>query len=49
MFYGISTLESYLKPNTVWLSLVTLFNGISAFMGYLTPKPYLEKSNSDNI
>ena len=29
--------------------LVSLFNGISTFVGYLLPKPFSEKNGSDTI
>ena len=34
----IFTIEMHLKPNLVWFGLVSLFNGISTFVGYLMPK-----------
>ena len=33
---------------SVWFSLVSLFNGISTFVGYLMPKPPFEKNSSGN-
>ena len=33
----------------VLLGLVSLFNGISAFVGYLMPKPYSKKNSSGTI
>ena len=32
-----------------WLGLVSLFYGISNFLGYLMPKPFLKKNSSDII
>ena len=43
------------KPNVnrfivlVWFDLVSLFNGISTFVGYSMPKPFPEKNNSGTI
>ena len=31
------------------LTLVSLFNGITTFVGYLIPKPSLQKNTSGNI
>ena len=31
------------------IGLLSLFNGISTFVGYLMPKPFFEKSSSGNI
>ena len=33
----------------VWFGLVSLFNGISAFIGYLTPKIFSQKNSSGTI
>ena len=33
----------------VWFGLVSLFNGISTFVGYQMLKPLLKKDNSDTI
>ena len=35
----------------VWIfdGLVSLFNGISTFVGYLTPKPFPEKNSGGTI
>ena len=33
----------------IWLGLVSLFNGISTFVGYLISKPFLLKNNNDTI
>ena len=32
-----------------WFGLVSLFNGISTFVGYLMPKPFSEKNSSGTI
>ena len=32
-----------------WLSLVSLFNGISTVVGYLMPKPFSKKNSSGTI
>ena len=32
-----------------WFGLVSLFNGISTFLGYLIPKPSFEKNSSGTI
>ena len=32
-----------------WFDLVSLFNGISVFVGYLIPKPSLWKNSCDAI
>ena len=32
-----------------WFGLVSLFNGISTFIGYLMPKPFSEKNSSSTI
>ena len=42
------------KPNPqylgfVWFRLVSLFNGISTFIGYLMPKPFSKKNSSGII
>ena len=33
----------------IWFSLVSLFNGISTFVGYLMPKPLSQKNSSGTI
>ena len=33
----------------IWFDLVSLFNGISTFVGYLKPKPSLQKNSSGTI
>ena len=33
----------------VWFGLVSLFNGISTFVGYLMPKLFSKKNSSDTI
>ena len=33
----------------IFISLVSLFNGISTFVGYLMPKPSLLKNSTDSI
>ena len=33
----------------VWFGLVSLFNGISTFVGYLMPKVFSKKNNSCTI
>ena len=33
-------------PPLNWFGLVSLFNGISNFVGYLMPKPFSEKNSS---
>ena len=37
------------KPLLVAQGLVSLFNGISTFVGYLMPKPFFEKNSSGTI
>ena len=37
------------KQKMVWFGLVSLFNGISTFEGYLMPKPFSEKNSSSTI
>ena len=37
------------SPGLVWFGLVSLFNGISTFMGYLMPKLFSEKNSSGTI
>ena len=32
-----------------WFGLVSLFNGISTFLGYLMPKPFSKKNSSGTI
>ena len=32
-----------------WFGLVSLFNGISIFVGYLMPKPFSKKNSSGTI
>ena len=32
-----------------WFGLVSLFNGISTFVGFLTPKPFSLKNSSGTI
>ena len=32
-----------------WFDLISLFNSISTFEGYLMPKPFLEKDSSNTI
>ena len=32
-----------------WFGLVSLFNGISTFVGYLMPKPFSKKNSSGTI
>ena len=34
---------------TIWFGLVSLFNGMSTFLGYLMPKPFSEKNSSGTI
>ena len=33
----------------IWFGLVSLFNGISTFVGYLMPKPFSKKNSSGTI
>ena len=33
----------------LWFGWVSLFNGISTFVGYLMPKPFSEKNSSGTI
>ena len=35
--------------STKWFGLVSLFNGISTFVGYLIPKRFSKKNSSDTI
>ena len=32
-----------------WFGLISLFNGIPTFVGYLMPKPFSKKNSSGNI
>ena len=43
-FFIMRHLES--ATNTFWFGLISLFNGISTFVGYLMPKPFSEKNRS---
>ena len=36
-------------PNKVWFDLVSLFNGISTYVGYLMPKLFFWKNSSGTI
>ena len=38
-----------LSANFDWFGLVSLFNGISTFVGYLMPKPFPKKNSSGTI
>ena len=35
--------------NFTYIGLVSLFNGISTFMGYFMPEPSMYKNNNDTI
>ena len=37
------------KSSNIWFGLVCLFDGISAFVGYLMPKPSFLKDSSGTI
>ena len=37
------------RINGIQIGLVSLFYGISTFVGYLTPKPFSEKNSSGTI
>ena len=37
------------EQKKLWFGLVSLFNGISIFVGYLTPKPFSKKNSSGTI
>ena len=49
-FYGISTIEGYLMPNSLCTYMICLgsiwFYGISTIVGYLTPNPFYTKNSS---
>ena len=37
------------RLNLFWIGLVSLFDGISTFVGYLIPKPFSKKNSSGTI
>ena len=41
--------DNIVRLGLVWFGLVSLFNGISTFVVYLTPKPSVKKNSSDAI
>ena len=42
-------LKTDFESNPAWFGLVSLFNGISTFVGYLMPKPFSYKNSSGTI
>ena len=45
----INELQNTWNFRDIWFSLVSLFNGISTFVGYLMPKPFSKKNSSSII
>ena len=39
----------FIHMSDSWFGLVSLFNGISTFVGYLMPKPFSEKNSNSAI
>ena len=51
-FYSSAEMQAVYSTSLadwVWFGLVSLFNGISTFAGYLTPKPFSKKNSSGTI
>ena len=40
---------AYYLESSFWFGFVTLFYGISTFVGYLMPKPFMKKKDNSGI